>query len=139
MYRNLFETHFTERNGYFYDHYRRHVAADYNQYFRETEDSLFEPMTEDEYDEYAHQLSQQPVYSSDYDDAHNVIGFVTTDNRIVKFGKQLSEVVVYRADRWNPHTITYYKVAHARQRERYNSLMRDYFREILPEDDYYNA
>lgn len=135
----LVETHFQDRSDHFYNHYREHVANNYDEYFRETTDEIFEPMTEDEYDNYAHELSQQPVYSSDYNDNHDVIGFVTTDGRILKFRKSLSDIVIYRADRWRQYTITYYKVNNNNQRNRYERLKnRDYLREIVPEDDYYN-
>jgi hypothetical protein len=33
------------------------VAKNYREYFLEVEDELFEPMSPDEYDEYAHELS----------------------------------------------------------------------------------
>ena len=52
------------KDSNFINHYEKHVAKSFPEYFAEERDELFEPMTPEEYDEYAHILSQEPVYTS---------------------------------------------------------------------------
>lgn len=139
-YETLNETHF-KKNDKFYDHYRKHVATSWHEYFEETTDEIFEPMDEDEYDQYAHELTLKHVSCSDFDSSNNYIGFVTKDDRIVKFGKNLDELVIYKCKQpWDTNTITYYKLNHTRAKERYNRLKSlNYKRDITSEDDRYNV
>lgn len=136
----LDETRF-ERNDSFYDHYDRHVAKNWPEYFMEQEDELFEPMSEDDYDDAADFLSKQKVTTSRANGPERFVGFVTKDGRILKYGKELDEIVVYVAKSpSNAKTITYYKMSHGRANRRYQKLLsRDYAREITPEDDKYNV
>ena len=136
--RPLSETHFI-RNQNFFDHFNKHVAKNYKEYFLEVEDELFEPMSPDEYDEYAHELSQEPVYTSDIDSQHDVVGFVSKDSRIIKYRKSLSEIVVYKAEKDDAVTISYYKLRTTPNHSRYNKIKNKYYlREIDPLDDFYN-
>lgn len=132
------ETHFV-RGVQFLNHFNKHVAKNYSEYFLETADELFEPMSPDEYDQYAHRLSQQPVYTSDVDSAFNVVGFVGKNNRLIKYNKLLSELVVYVADKDDAVTISYYKLKTTSDHSRYRRLLTNqYVRELEPLDDFYN-
>lgn len=134
----LDETHFI-RNQTFLDHFDKHVAKNYREYFLEVEDELFEPMSPDEYDEYAHKLSQEPVYTSNVDSSYDVIGFVSKDGRIIKYRKSLSEIVVYKAEKDDVVTISYYKLRTTPNHQRYKKIKNKYYlREIDPLDDFYN-
>ena len=134
----LKEAHFIRDNN-FINHYEKHVSKDYSQYFLEFEDELFEPMTPDQYDEYAHILSQEPVYTSNVDSDYDVVGFVDSRGRILKYRKSLSELVVYVADKNDAATISYYKLKTTPNHDRYRRLINRYYkREIEPLDDYYN-
>ena len=104
----LYETHF-QKNDAFYVHFDKHVAKNYSQYFREKEDELFEPMSPKQYDGYAHKLTQEPIYTSNVDSDDDVVGFVSSNDRIIKYRKSLSEVVVYVAKENDKATISYYK------------------------------
>ena len=139
VFNKLNETHFI-RDDNFINHYDKHVSKDYNQYFLELEDELFEPMTQDEYDEYAHKLSQAPVFTSNVDSDYDVVGFVDDRGRILKYRKSLSELVVYVAEKDDAATISYYKLKTTPNHNRYRRLLNRYYkREIEPLDDYYNA
>lgn len=134
----LNETHFV-KNKSFYDHFDKHVAKNYSEYFLETEDELFEPMSPDQYDQYAHELSQEPIYTSDVDSGHDVVGFISSDGRIIKYRKSLSEIVVYVAKENDRTTISYYKLKTDDNHTRYRRLLSRWFiREYDPIDDYYN-
>ena len=117
----LSETHFI-RNQTFLDHFDKHVAKNYKEYFLEVEDELFEPMSPDEYDEYAHELSQEPVYTSDVDSSYDVVGFASKDGRLIKYRKSLSELVVYKAEKDDAVTISYYKLRTTPDHSRYNKI-----------------
>lgn len=134
----LEETHFI-KNQSFLNHFNKHVAKDYSTYFLEMEDELFEPTTPEQYDEYAHILSQEPVSTSDVDSDADVVGFVGTDNRIIKYRKSLSELVVYKAEKNDAVTISYYKLKTSPEHSRYRKIKNKYYlREIDPLDDFYN-
>lgn len=134
----LDETHF-DKNSNFYRHYNDHVAKDYNEYFTETSDELFEPMTSDEYDNYADTLSKEVVNTSDYRASDDVVGFMSKSGRIIKYRKSLDEIVIYVCKEGNSKTITYYKAKSYPKHHRYRELLsRDYLRELTPEDDKYN-
>lgn len=134
----LDETKFI-RNDKFYNHYKKHTANDFKEYFFETSDELLEPMSEDEYDDNADLLSKEPVYSSDINDSHDVVGFMTKSGAIIKYRKSMSEIVIYKAKEDWAHTLTYYKIKSYPPHHRYKELLsRDYGRELTPEDDKYN-
>lgn len=128
------ETRFSERNLNI--HHDRHTSKTWSQYFRDVDDELLEPMSKKEYDDSADELSKQPVYSSDLNSKYDVVGFVGTRGRIIKYRKSTNELVVYVADLNDAATITYYKTGN---NYRYKRLRdKEYLREIKPEDDYYN-
>ena len=134
----LDETHF-DRNSTFYRHYSEHVAKNYSEFFRETDDELFEPMTEDQYDQFADELTKEPVTTSDYRTSDNVVGFMSKSGRIIKYRKSLDEIVVYVCNKNDAKTVTYYKAKSHPKHHRYRELLsRDYLIELTPEDDKYN-
>lgn len=129
----LEETHFEGPN--LKRHHDAHVAKDFKTYFADETDELFDPISEEEYDIGADNLSKQPVYTSNLDSTDDVIGFVTTTGRIVKYRKSTKELVVYVAERDNNATISYYRAEPASYMRKKRNL---YGREIQPEDDFYN-
>ena len=135
----LDETHFA-RNDKFQQHYDNHVAKNYHDYFTEMEDELIEPMSIEEYDTNGDILSKAVVSSSDFNTNNRYVGFVMEDGRVLKCDKTLSEIVIYKSTSLtNSNTITYYKVASHRLKNRYEKLKsKHYSREITPEDDKFN-
>ena len=125
-------------------HHAKHVAPTIRDYLFDLSDESLDPMTQEEYDERGNKLSQEPVYSSDYDSDEDVIGFYGVDDlgreSVYKFRKSTSELVIYYANYKSAKTVSYYKVQTSTQKQRYNKLKAKYYiRDILPEDDYYNA
>ena len=130
----LEETRFSKGNRD--RHYNIHVAKNYYDYFTDMSDELLDPMSPEEYDDYADELSKMPVRTSDINSPDNIVGYVTTDDRIVKYNKKTNELVVYKATKDDAATISFYKTAGPGSYLR--KIKRDYGREIVPEDDYYN-
>lgn len=63
------------------DHYKNHVAkddADYEKY-EHTPSKKFRHTGKDDYNRHGHYLTQQPVYSSELSDSHDVIGYFNID------------------------------------------------------------
>lgn len=134
----LSETKF-HRNAAFDYHFNKHVAQDWPIYFLERDYELLPPMTKDEYDNDADLLTKQSVRTSDIDAVDRYVGFVTKSGRIVKYDKNLRELVIYVSNSVEACTVTYYQCngdTHARYRR---LLDREYEREITPEDDKYNV
>ena len=138
--KSLNETRF-KRNDSFVQHYLKHVANSWSEYFFETTDEHFEPMSQDEYDDAADKLSKRRVRTSNVDSPDMYVGFVASNGRIVKYGKSLDEIVIYVSKSpVNSNTVTYYKLNHLRAKRRYNELKaKDYVREINEMDDKYNV
>lgn len=92
--KSLNETRF-KRIVSFVQHYMKHVANSWSEYFFETNDEHFEPMSQDEYDDAADKLSKRRVRTSNVDSPDMCVGFVASNGRIVKYGKSLDEIVIY--------------------------------------------
>lgn len=129
----LEETHFESPNLEI--HHKQHVAKDLKTYLTDETDELFDPISKEEYDANADKLSKQPVYTSDLSSADDVVGFVTTKGRIVKYKKSTKEMVAYIAEKDNNATISYYRAEPASYMRKKRNL---YAREIKPDDDFYN-
>ena len=123
-------------------HYDDHVAKDESDYkaHEHTSNKKFKPMSKQDYNDHGNELSQQPVYSSSLSDTHDVIGYYTINGRVVKYRKSTGELIAYKAIYDDQATISYYQTLGAEDNHASYSrkIRRDYLREILPEDDYYN-
>lgn len=135
-FRILNETRFL-RDDRFVRHFEKHTAKSWSEYFFETKDELFEPMTQDEYDDFADELSKRCVFTSNVYTDDQYVGFVMDDGKILKYGKLLDEIVIYDAKTPNTtRTVTYYKLNHSRARKRYLAIKnKHYHREITSADD----
>lgn len=138
--RLLNETRFS-RGKSLDDHYKKHVADTWSEYFFEEDDEIFEPMSADEYDDCAHDLSVAKVKTSDVNSSDQYVGFVMRSGKILKFGKKFDEIVIYDArTKESARTVTYYKVRHKTAKWRYQELKnKHYIREITDEDEKYNS
>lgn len=145
--KKLSETHYVDAD-YRSRHFKKHVRQ-FNGDRQHGIDaglfSLFDEMSEEEYDERGHQLSLQPVSSSETDSTSNIIGYVTRENRIVKYNKKTGELVVYKANFSPGATISYYMVAgnsEAARNKVYNRMKSggeyEMRRKWVPGDDVYN-
>lgn len=133
----LTETNFV-RDSKFKDHIDKHVAKDWNEYYFERNFELLPPMSEDEYDEAAHELTKKIVQTSDINSEDRYVGFVSKSGRIIKYDKALSELVIYISTPSVACTVTYYQ-CNGKQHARYKRLYaREYAREISFEDELNN-
>lgn len=138
-FRVLNETHFSKRNLDKHYNERHHVAKDWKEFYSEMADEILPPMTPEEYDERADEISKEVVKTSNANSDDTYIGFMGKNNRIVKYDTNTGELVVYVSESpSNSETITYYKSSTFNNHKRYRKLMKDYVRELTPEDDKYN-
>lgn len=139
--KDIDETYFNKAN--LKVHHDKHVAKDESDYIenKHVANKKFPNMSKKEYNRKGHLLSQQPVYGSELSDSHDVIGFMNINGRLVKYRKSTGELVIYVAERSNQATVSYYLTLGAEDgHKRYKNLLkRDYLREIIPEDDYFNG
>ena len=123
----------------FIKHYEKHVAKDWPTYWLETKKDYIEPISEDEYADIAHELSIQPVKSSDINSGDRYIGFFGKDNATYKYDTLMHEIVIYSS---NPHTnyiVTFYKLNSDFSHYKYNKMKAKYYKgEILPYNELYN-
>lgn len=136
---NISETHFNKygaKNITY--HHSKHVAKDLGQYlFDDDKGELLPPMELIEYDMEAHKLSLQPVKTSDINSEDDVVGFVNTADRVVKYRKSLNDLVMYKVDTAHPFTVTYYATDCLANNDRYiRMLAKEYKREISDRDEY---
>lgn len=135
----LTETHFSERNLNKHYNERQHTAKDWKEFFSDISDELLPPMTASEYDDRADEISKKPVRTSSLKSGDTYVGFMGKDSRIVKYDTVTGELVVYvSTSPSNSETITYYKADTFNNHKRYRKLLKDYVRELTPEDDKYN-
>lgn len=118
------------------NHHYKHTAMNWEEYVNDEGDELLEPMSYEEYDSYADELSKIPVNTSNINSKDDVVGFVTTDDRIIKARKSLRDIVVYKCRLNDQTTLSYYQAKDVK--DRYKRLLKYYKREITPEDDFYN-
>lgn len=147
--KRLNETHYADA-AYRNQHFRKHVRQFEGDRQREIDAgllNLFDVMSEEEYDERGHQLSLQPVTSSETNSTDDVIGYITKyENRIIKYNKKTGELVVYKANSAPGATISYYAVTGNSESARnriYNQMKGSgkyaMKRKYVPEDDIYNT
>lgn len=103
-------------------HFEKHVKPEPN----ELEFSVEDYATKEEYDNGGDWLTKQRVGKSDSD--ADLVGFITTDDRILKYNKKTHELVIYVASpKQGYETISFYKVP----LYRYKSKLRNQFKSEL--------
>lgn len=133
---NLDETHFSPNYGR--EHYNKHVAKDLTQYLvTDLDNDLIDPISYEEYDREADELSKQIVRTSRTDRGERYIGFRSKDGKNIKFDTETNMLVVYVTDVSTPFTVSYYLVPDIKTY--LIRLHRDYLRELTPEDDIGNS